>query len=342
MNVFVTGGSGDVGRATVRRLLESGHRVTVAGRRPLDSIEQGAVPEGAAYAQLDIGDVERLASAMAGHDAVVHLAAIRDPTGVAGHRLFRTNTGGTFGVFEVAANCGIRRVVSASSINAVGYFFGDRSFPLSYIPIDESHRTLQTDAYSFSKFIGEQIADYFWERDGVSSISIRIPQTMSHQKVLEEDFAGWGGGIVEELLAAPDGERRERIARMQRAYDAYRRGNRLDQVPPGTRVPFVADDLTNGELIFMLRQVNFFAYLDDLDCAQAIELGLTAGFEGSHTLFVNSAQNALGLPLEKVALLYEPVPTLRQRHAVPLGSEPDSCVPSIERARELLGFSPVW
>ena len=96
---------------------------------------------------------------MAGIDGVVHLAAFRHPGLAPEHRLFHVNVSGTFNVFRAAADAGIKRVVCASSINALGYNFGIK-FPegqLQYFPIDEAHPTYTTDPYSFSKGAIEEI-----------------------------------------------------------------------------------------------------------------------------------------------------------------------------------------
>jgi nucleoside-diphosphate-sugar epimerase len=89
--------------------------------------------------------------------------------------LFHINCTGTFNVYQAAAEEGIKRVVSASSINALGFNFGGVPFQLSYLPIDEAHPTQTSDVYSLSKQILEDTADYFWRRDGISGVCLRLP-----------------------------------------------------------------------------------------------------------------------------------------------------------------------
>ena len=68
--IAVTGGTGFVGRALSKTLLEKGFSVRVLTRRkPADTLP------GAAYAEADFSDVESLKRALAGADAAVHLAA---------------------------------------------------------------------------------------------------------------------------------------------------------------------------------------------------------------------------------------------------------------------------
>ncbi len=153
MHILVTGGIGIVGKAVVARLVEKDYRVRVIDRK------SAAQAPGAEYRPCDINDYAALRQAVHGCDAVVHLAALPRPCDGPGGEVFRINAAGTFNVFQAAAEEGIRRVVQASSINALGYFYGVRDFPLQYLPVDEEHPGPTTDAYSFSKEIDEQIGD---------------------------------------------------------------------------------------------------------------------------------------------------------------------------------------
>ncbi|MFW5777514.1 MAG: NAD-dependent epimerase/dehydratase family protein [Spirochaetota bacterium] len=335
MRIIVTGGTGNVGVAAVEQLAQLGHKMTVIGRSANQDVR------GATYLQCDINDYESLEDAVRGHDAIVHLAAHGGPIGRPGREVFRVNDLGTFNVFEAAAETGIRRVVGASSINAVGYFFGDRSVPISYLPIDEEHPTLATDAYSFSKQVMESIGRYFWERDGISSVMLRLPGVIAHEKVVaDHDFiASYDTSVIENLLALPEDERANELARMQQLYDRYRRTHRADKRKP-TDPPHdleAVSGLTRDEFYFMAEKVNLFTYIDELDSAQSIAKSVTAEYEGSHPLFVNAKRNTIGLPVEEVAKLYAAdEPTVRP-------SRPgDAAIVSIDRARELIGFEPEW
>ncbi|MFW5775738.1 MAG: NAD-dependent epimerase/dehydratase family protein [Spirochaetota bacterium] len=339
MRILLTGGTGDVGVATVRRLMDHGHDVTVLGRRPANALKPGEIPpEGAGYVQGDVEDYTAVRTAMTGHDTVVHLAAIRAPLGVPGRDVFRVNTSGTFNVFEAAAECGISRVVTASSINAFGYFFGDHSFPLRYLPVDEAHAGVQTDAYSFSKIVLERIGEYFWERDGISSVALRLPAVLPHDG--ERDWIknpGWFREMADEILGAGEESRLARVERMTKGYDEFRSAHRLEYADDHLERGELPPNITKDELQFMSRQANFFTWIDEIDSAQSIELGLTAEYTGAHALYVNSRHNSLRLPVEEIAKLYwPPVPEIRPQ------TKGDDCVVSIDRARELIGFDPEY
>lgn len=335
MKVLITGGTGAVGQAVVKLLAEHGHELTVTGRREAVTVSSGR------YISCDVTDYDSLRAIMKGHDAVVHLAAYNSPVGVAGRDVFRVNSVGTFNVFEAAAECGIRRVVGASSINAVGHYFGERSVKIEYLPIDENHPVLLTDAYSFSKQSMEAIGRYFWQRDGIASVMLRLPGVIPHDDIVNnvERYAQYDVAVVQRLLDMSAYDRERELARLQSAYDAYRRRNRSDRHRGSGwwAEPDDETDLTHDELHFMHHKVNFFTYVDELDSADAVLRGLTCDISDSHGLFINSNRNSLGLPFAEVAKLYaDDNPALR-----PVAPGDDTVV-SISRARSLLGFETRW
>ncbi len=154
MKILITGCSGYVGRAAVTHLLAQSHQV-----RGIDLVDPQI--EGIDFRPVDLFDGKALRESMEGIDAILHLAGIPNP-GVAAETVFALNCSGTFNLYTAAADCGITRVVVASSIHAIGYFFGTKSFELDDLPVDEQHGKSTTDAYSFSKQIAEDIGDYFW------------------------------------------------------------------------------------------------------------------------------------------------------------------------------------
>lgn len=76
MKILVIGGSGFIGSHLVDALLRKGHRVTVYGRSPE---RFRGPPEGATFLQGDFGDERRIAEAVAGCDAVMHVLSTTVP-----------------------------------------------------------------------------------------------------------------------------------------------------------------------------------------------------------------------------------------------------------------------
>ena len=110
--VVVTGGSGKLGRAVVRDLLDHGYEVlnldTVAPRN-------GPCPT----VKVDLSDYGQVAEAILGgiderhgpFEAVVHLAAIPAPGLSPDAETFKNNVPSTYNVFLAARQAGIKNVV---------------------------------------------------------------------------------------------------------------------------------------------------------------------------------------------------------------------------------------
>src|SRR5207302_1688923 len=114
MKVLVTGGSGTIGSYVLRELLRSGHSLKCYCRAT------APLAEGAEFIAGDIMDLERLAKACRGCDAIVHLAAVPGPRRASPEQLMSINVIGTVHVLESAIQHGIRKVVFASSGAAAG------------------------------------------------------------------------------------------------------------------------------------------------------------------------------------------------------------------------------
>jgi len=156
--VVVTGGSGKLGRACVRDLVERGYDVVNADRVP-------SPDELAPLLLVDLEDFGETLQALGGVDdrydrvdAVVHLAAIPAPGLVPNQTVFRLNTLSTYNVFEAARRLGIDNVVWASSETVLGLPFDT---PPPYIPVDEEYPGRPESAYSLSKLAGETLAEQF-------------------------------------------------------------------------------------------------------------------------------------------------------------------------------------
>ncbi len=116
MRVAVTGGGGFIGSHVVDHLLRAGHDVRV-----IDKSGQWRNP-GAAWWPADIFDDEALAEAVAGVDAVYHLAGAADVNEVAADPVsaVRLNVEGAARILEAARRQGCARVLLASTVWVYG------------------------------------------------------------------------------------------------------------------------------------------------------------------------------------------------------------------------------
>jgi nucleoside-diphosphate-sugar epimerase len=290
------------------------------------------VIEGAAYYPGDVTDYAQVRQAVEGMEAIVHLAAVRHPSLAPGQEIFRVNGTGTFNIYQAAAEVGIRRVVCASSINALGYNFGIKDSPLLYFPMDEEHPTYTTDPYSFSKQVVEEIAAYFHRREGISGILLRLPAVYEVQGEASWIQAALAGirAAYDALLSLPETTRRQRVKGIIAKFEAMRAGRVWE-------FPTDGDIYQDPEAMLAFGRSNFWASIDARDSAQAIEKALLADYEGSHPLFINDSHNFIGIESRLLAETFFPEVTT-WKHPV-RGTE---SLVGIAKARQLIGFEPEY
>jgi UDP-glucose 4-epimerase len=121
MQVAVIGGGGFIGSHVVDHLMAAGHRVRV-----IDPVPRWRNPA-AEYHELDLFDQAGLAAALAGCQAVFHLAGASDVNRVAADPVaaVRLNVEGTARVLECARQQACERVLLASTVWVYGATAGD-------------------------------------------------------------------------------------------------------------------------------------------------------------------------------------------------------------------------
>lgn len=171
MKVLVTGARGKVGRAAVEALLDRGHEVVATDlmRPSFERKGERDVP----YLMADLTDAGDAFAVTRGADAVVHCAAIPEPTGNPPHVVFRTNIMATFNMVEAAIRFGVQRFVYISSETVPGFFFPERADLPDYAPVDEEHEIRPQDPYALSKWFGELLMDAAVRRSDIKCISLR-------------------------------------------------------------------------------------------------------------------------------------------------------------------------
>ena len=162
--VLVTGASGRLGRHVVDALVDD-CEVTVLDLVP--PVQDVRFIEG------DVLDLGRVRAATTSQDAVIHLAAIDIGVPAEPEAYFGTNVMGTWNTVQAAREAGIRKVVLASSISAVGVGEMRPDFPPEYLPVDEEHAMKPAHAYGVSKLVVEDIARAFALHGDISITCLR-------------------------------------------------------------------------------------------------------------------------------------------------------------------------
>lgn len=144
--VLVTGGTGFIGRHLCRRLLAEGCRVRVLCR----CADLGDLAGRVEAATGDVTRPETLPAALAGADAVFHLASALGATPFGPQGFQAVNAGGTRNLLAAAGAAGVRRIVHCSSVGVLGGVRGG--------PATEDAPLRPEDDYERSKAEGERIA----------------------------------------------------------------------------------------------------------------------------------------------------------------------------------------
>ena len=210
MRIAITGAAGRLGRCALDEFGNAGYEVHAVDCVPPADFS-------GSYCIADVRDIGQVCSAISGCDAVVHLAANTSPANYPQVDIFSVNTMGTFNVLEAAAMLGISRVVSASSVAALGVAFAVKPVALRYVPVDEDHPLRPQDAYGLSKLVGEQICATFHRRTGGDAVSLRFPIIWVRQadnEVFDEPTANESRGLVTlwSYIAVEDAARACRLA----------------------------------------------------------------------------------------------------------------------------------
>lgn len=157
MYVLVTGAAGLIGSHIMVALLEQGHTVLATDINPLPPIVRKQIASHLGKVQEVTGDLTKIpfvdelfASAQSPLDGIMHIGGIRSPIGLDPRLVHNINVVATYNVLQTAAARGVKRIVQASSCNALGLSWTSKEhWNLDAVPLNEqsvmrpvSHLTL--------------------------------------------------------------------------------------------------------------------------------------------------------------------------------------------------------
>jgi len=199
-NVLVTGGAGYVGSVCCLQLLQRGHRVTIVDDLSTGHIE--AVPTGADFRQVDIGDRVAIAQVLSEchFEIVFHFAAkalipesVKNPGS-----FFDSNVASGIAFLETLRSVGIRKFVFSSTAAVYGN-------PTN-LPIDEEHPKNPVNAYGESKLMLERALNWYSQAYGWTIVCFRYFNASGATATIGEDHRP-ETHIIPLLLQTADGKR---------------------------------------------------------------------------------------------------------------------------------------
>ena len=211
IKVLITGMSGLIGGLLKRHLEEiGGYELSALNRRPVEGVE---------CLQADIADLEAIRPAFEGRDVVVHLAAnLEGPDNWEGN--LSGNIIGAYNVYEAARLAGVKRVVFASSGNAIRAWSHVEPYKAiaegRYEDVPENfpkithEMTRPESIYGAAKVWGEALGRHFSDAHGLSVLCVRIGTVFADDRPhITHDYAVYLSNrdvcqILRRCIDAPD------------------------------------------------------------------------------------------------------------------------------------------
>ena len=117
------------------------------------------------YIKADLADAAAIHALLEGADMVVHFGAMGDEAPF--EQILGPNIVGAYNIWEAAHQQGLKRVVYASSIHAVGMHAKQ-----DFIGIDAPHRP--DTFYGLAKCFAEDLGRMYWDKRGLECVCLRI------------------------------------------------------------------------------------------------------------------------------------------------------------------------
>jgi uronate dehydrogenase len=168
--LLLTGAAGGVGKAIRPHLAGFAEKVRLSDLAVALSGEAAANEE---FLACDLSDKLAVDKLVAGCDAIIHLG------GVSVERPFEevleANIKGIFNLYEGARRHGVKRIIFASSNHVTGFYRQDEKI--------DAHALRRPDGYyGLSKSFGEDMAQFYFDRYGIETVSIRIGSAFPEAK----------------------------------------------------------------------------------------------------------------------------------------------------------------
>ena len=159
--IVLTGANGALGtqlRAPLSRMTEALVSTDLA-----ESVGDLAANE--TYVKADVGDRDAMMALIEGADMVVHFGAISDEAPF--DDIMHSNFVGAYNVWHAAHTHGVRRIIYASSIHAMGMY------PKN-VAINTTMPHRPDTFYGLSKCFAEDMASMYWDKFGLEAVCLRI------------------------------------------------------------------------------------------------------------------------------------------------------------------------
>jgi nucleoside-diphosphate-sugar epimerase len=183
MKVLITGAAGRLGSEVTRHIQSAGIDFRATDRRGGRDL----------LFDVEVADIrvrEACYPLVEGCDAVVHLANHPNAIVADAQTVFNENCAMNMNVFQAAMEAGAKRIIFASSIQAIS---GARKFDdsvdeqepssLPYLPLDGNAPANPGNPYAASKVGGEMLLQYFRKFHGLCGVAVRFPMLVPRDSI---------------------------------------------------------------------------------------------------------------------------------------------------------------
>ncbi len=161
--LLLTGAAGNLGRVLRPRLKTLCEHLRVSDIVRAD--DMAPMAEGEEIHSVALQDKAAVMALLQGVSAVVHLGGIS--TEHAFEEILPANIVGTYHVYEAARVHGVQRIVFASSNHVSGFYKQSETI--------DTRQPMRPDSYyGLSKAFGENLAQFYFDRYGIETVSLRI------------------------------------------------------------------------------------------------------------------------------------------------------------------------
>jgi uronate dehydrogenase len=167
--LLLTGAAGNLGRELRPRLKKYCDALRLSDREPL----AGDLVAGEEFVRAGLGDAAAVQALAEGVAAIVHLGGVS--TERPWDQILDGNIVGAYHLYEAARRCGVGRIVFASSNHVTGFYRQDEV-------IGPRDPVRPDGLYGLSKAFGENLAQLYWDRHRIETVSIRIGSSFPEPK----------------------------------------------------------------------------------------------------------------------------------------------------------------
>jgi uronate dehydrogenase len=166
--LLLTGAAGNLGRELRPRLKAYCDVLRLSHRNDF-----GPAGAGEEVMLAALGDKAQVMALCEGVDAVVHMGGVS--TEKTWESILDANIAGMVHLYEGARRHGVKRIVFASSNHVTGFYRQDR--------VVSPQDPVRPDGfYGLSKAFGENLAQLYWDKHGIETVSLRIGSSYAEPK----------------------------------------------------------------------------------------------------------------------------------------------------------------